>query len=85
MITECGIDRRQFLQRAALASTSPWWPQTNDDCSTGNDEITLGTWPHHLYKDNDGVLEPAPTESLVFNLLVKNKRNRELQASSAPS
>jgi murein DD-endopeptidase MepM/ murein hydrolase activator NlpD len=83
MTTECGIDRRQFLQRAALASTFPWWPQTNDDCSTGNDEITLGTWPHHLYKDNDGVLEPAPTESFAFNLLVKDKRQREIQPSGA--
>ena len=83
MTTEYGIDRRQFLQHAAVASTSLWWHQTNDDSSKGNDEITLGTWPHRLYKDNDGVLERASTESVVFNLLVKNKRNGELQPSGA--
>jgi hypothetical protein len=50
MTTECGINRRQFLQRAALARTLLWWPRTNDDTSNRNDEISLVTWPHHLYK-----------------------------------
>ncbi len=34
---------------------------------------SLSTWPHRIYKENDGIVEPAPTESFVFNLLVRDQ------------
>ena len=45
----------------------------------------LSTWPHIIYKENDGVLadlEPAKTESLVFNVLVKSE-NRSIEPQRA--
>src|SRR5215467_11679777 len=73
MATNHEIDRREFLQEAAVVGTGLWLPQARPDSSPGEHEITLGTWPHRIYKENDGVLEPATTESFVFNLLVKER------------
>jgi murein DD-endopeptidase MepM/ murein hydrolase activator NlpD len=46
-------------------------------------EITLATIPNHVYKENDGVGEKGKTESWVFNVVVKEKYGRQLQAESA--
>jgi hypothetical protein len=77
------IDRREFLQQAAVVGTGLWLPQARPDSSPGEHEISLGTWPHRIYKENDGVLEPATTESFVFNLLVKERQNRTIDPLSA--
>jgi hypothetical protein len=75
------IGRRKFLQTSALASAAVWLPQLKED--SPQHEIALGTWPHRIYKENDGVLEPASTESFVFNLLVKDQKNRVVDPMSA--
>jgi len=77
------IDRREFLQQAAVVGTGLWLPQAKPDSSRGEYEITLGTWPHRIYKENDSVLEPATTESFVFNLLVKERQNRTIDPLNA--
>src|SRR6266446_3210226 len=77
------IHRRAFLQRAAVAGTAVLLPNAKGAPIAADEEITLSTWPHRVYQENDGVLEPALTESVVFNLLVKDKRNRDLRPSGA--
>src|SRR6266566_9939635 len=76
------IGRREFLQQSALASAAVWLPQLKQDSPQGEYEIALGTWPHRIYKENDGVLESASTESFVFNLLVKDQKNRAVDPLS---
>ena len=83
MLVNCGINRREFLQQAVVATAALSVPQTKRDSPEGEYAITLGTWPHRIYKENDGVLEPATTESFVFNLLVKEKHNRPVDPLSA--
>ena len=83
MVTKHGIDRRNFLQQAVVLGTSLSLPQMELDSSQGEYDISLGTWPHRIYKENDGHLEPATTESFVFNLLVKENQNRPLTPLSA--
>jgi Peptidase family M23 len=76
------IARRQFLQQGALAGTAVWLQQLKQGSPQGEYEVTLGTWPHRIFKENDGILEPASTESFVFNLLVE-KNNRAVDPLSA--
>src|SRR5262249_31074273 len=83
MLVNCGINRRAFLQQTVLATATLSIPQTKQDSPQAEDAITLGTWPHRVYKENDGLLEPASTESFVFNLLVKEKHNRPVDPLSA--
>jgi murein DD-endopeptidase MepM/ murein hydrolase activator NlpD len=78
MVTEHGIDRRKFLQQAVVVGTWLSVPQMELDPSQGEHDILLGTWPHRIYKENDGLLEPATTESFVFNLLVKENQKGRL-------
>jgi len=77
------IGRREFLQHSALASAALWLPQLKQDSPQGEYEIALGTWPHRIYKENDGVLDSASTESFVFNLLVKDQKNLAVDPLSA--
>jgi len=77
------IGRREFLQQSALVTAGIWLPKVKPDSPQGEYEVTLGTWPHRIYKENDGLLEPASTESFVFNLLVKEKENRAVDPLSA--
>jgi len=83
MLLNCGINRRAFLQQTLVATAALSMPQTTQDFSQAESAITLGTWPHRIYKENDGLLEPASTESFVFNLLVKENQNRPLDPISA--
>jgi hypothetical protein len=83
MLVNCGINRREFLQQTVLATGALSMPQTKQDFPQAEYAITLGTWPHRIYKENDGLLEPASTESFVFNLLVKENQNRPLDPLSA--
>lgn len=46
-------------------------------------EVSLQTIPLHVYKENDGVEAAGATESFVFNLLVKEKYGRLLNAKAA--
>jgi murein DD-endopeptidase MepM/ murein hydrolase activator NlpD len=46
-------------------------------------EVSLQTIPLHIYKENDGVESAGATESFVFNLLVKEKYGRLLDAKAA--
>ena len=77
------VGRREFLQQSALVTAGIWLPQMKQDLPRREYEITLGTWPHRIYKENDGILEPASTESFVFNVLVKEKDNRAVDPLSA--
>ncbi len=83
MLVNCGINRREFLQQSVLVTAALSMPQTKQDSPQAEYAITLGTWPHRIYKENDGLLEPASTESFVFNLLVKESQNRPLDPLSA--
>src|SRR5262249_15581445 len=83
MLVNYGINRREFLQQTVVATAALSMPQTKQDSPQAEYAITLGTWPHCIYKENDGVLEPAATESFVFNLLVKEKHNRPVDPLSA--
>jgi len=83
MRTQSEFDRREFLQQSTVVFTALYWTQPNADSSQEEHGVSLATWPHHLYKENDGVLQPAVTESFAFNLLVKDKHNREVQPSGA--
>src|SRR5262249_35891278 len=82
MLVNCGLNRREFLQQAVVAAGLSM-PQTKQDSPQAEAAITLGTWPHRIYKENDGLLEPASTESFVFNLLVRENQNRALDPISA--
>jgi murein DD-endopeptidase MepM/ murein hydrolase activator NlpD len=46
-------------------------------------EVSLATIPFHVYKENDGVETSGATESFVFNVLVKEKYGRALEAKAA--
>jgi murein DD-endopeptidase MepM/ murein hydrolase activator NlpD len=46
-------------------------------------EVSLKTIPLHVYKENDGVEAAGATESFVFNLLVREKFGRVLDAKTA--
>jgi len=76
------FDRRVFLKSSAVFTSSLWLPQAGQLASEGS-EITLATWPHHVYKENDGVLQPELTESCVFNLMVRDTQNRAMNPISA--
>ena len=84
------IDRRQFLQTATfvggivLSHTSEDSAQVLSPVARPRPEANgaLSTWPHRIYKENDGILEPAATESFVFNLLLKDQ-NRNIEPQSA--
>jgi hypothetical protein len=91
MNREGEVARRQFLRQAIYASGIVLCP-TNQDSAQAVPALrhpreeaasgSLSTWPHRIYKENDGVLEPAATESFVFNLLVKDQ-NQNIEAQSA--
>jgi murein DD-endopeptidase MepM/ murein hydrolase activator NlpD len=46
-------------------------------------EVSLSTIPLHVYRENDGLQSPAPTESWLFHVLVKEKYGRLLEPKSA--
>ena|SRR5215469_11097256 len=68
MRTQSEFDRREFLQQSTVVFTALYWTQPNADSSQEEHGVSLATWPHNLYKENDGVLQPAVTESFAFNL-----------------
>jgi hypothetical protein len=82
MKPKCKFDRRRFLRSSAIFTSTLWLPQAGQLASEGS-EITLGTWPHRVYKENDGILQPTPTESCVFNLMVRETQNRAMDPISA--
>lgn len=46
-------------------------------------DVTLLTMPEHIYKENDGIWEPGPTESWSFHLVIREKHGRPLNAVAA--
>jgi murein DD-endopeptidase MepM/ murein hydrolase activator NlpD/outer membrane lipoprotein-sorting protein len=46
-------------------------------------DVTLSTIPHHVYKENDGVFEPASTDSFYFCVVVLEKYNRPVEPVAA--
>jgi Peptidase family M23 len=46
-------------------------------------EMTIRTIPWRVYKENDGVWEPATTESFYFHLLVQEKHGRPIEPTEA--
>jgi len=82
MKLNCKFDRRGFLKSSAVFTSALWLPKARQHASEGS-EITLATWPHHVYKENDGVLQPGLTESCVFNLMVRDTQNRVMGPISA--
>jgi hypothetical protein len=87
-----GIARRQFLQQSTTFASGIVLCHMSGDSDQELSVIpgpqkseanaTLSTWPHRVYKENDGILEPASTESFVFNLLVKDQ-NGKIEPQSA--
>jgi len=77
------MDRREFLQWGAFTSTVGWLSKLQQASPRSDYGVVLSTWPHRIFKENDGILEPASTESIVFNLLVKNDKNRAVDPLSA--
>src|SRR5712691_145315 len=77
------MNRRTFLNAITLAPAATFVPSILLDGPEAN--TALSTWPHIIYKENDGILanlEPEDTESFVFNVLVKGEnRNVELQGA----
>jgi hypothetical protein len=82
MNTRREIARRQFLQQSATFASGIVLCHTSGDSAQVLSPVpgpqkppnaALSTWPHRIYKENDGILEPSPTESFVFNLLVKDQ------------
>ena len=45
--------------------------------------MNIRTIPLHVYRENDGVWEPAPTESFYFHLLVQEKYGRPIEPAEA--
>jgi len=82
MKLNCKFDRRGFLKSSAVFTSALWLTKAGQHTSEGS-EITLATWPHHVYKENDGVLQPGLTESCVFNLMVRDTQNRVMDAISS--
>ncbi len=86
------VARRQFLRQSAVFASGIVLCHTNEDSDQALSTLThphqqgasgsLSTWPHRIYKENDGILEPAATESFVFNLLVKDQ-NQNIEPQSA--
>ena len=77
------MNRRIFLNAISLAPAAILVPSIGLGGAEGN--AALSTWPHIIYKENDGVLpnlEPADTESFVFNVLVKSE-NRNIGPQGA--
>jgi len=78
------MNRRSFLNAISLAPAAAILvPPIVLDGAEAN--TALSTWPHIIYKENDGILanlEPADTESFVFNVLVKGE-NRNIEPQGA--
>ncbi len=84
--------RRQFLHQSAIFASGIVLRHANEDSAQALFELphprqqgasgSLSTWPHRIYKENDGIVEPAATESFVFNLLVKDQ-NQNIEPQSA--
>src|SRR5262245_53357973 len=77
------MGRREFLGWTALGTTAFRPPQTIQGSTAGEYEVALSTFPHRIYKENDSVVEPATTESFVFNLVVREKHNRAVDPANA--
>jgi len=79
------MNRRSFLNAISLAPAATLVPSIVLGRAEANANAALSTWPHIIYKKNDGILadlEPAETKSFVFNLLVKSE-NRNIEAQGA--
>ena len=79
------MNRRSFLNAISLAPAATLVPPIVLARAEANANAALSTWPHIIYKKNDGILadlEPAETKSFVFNLLVKSE-NRNIEAQGA--
>ena len=77
------MNRRIFLNAIGLVPAGILVPSI----ALGREEtnVSLSTWPHIVYKENDGILanlEPTDTESFVFNVLVKGG-NRNIEPQGA--
>jgi len=53
MVAKHGIHRRQFLQQVVVIGTGLSLSQTEPNLSHGEHDITIGTWPHRIYKENN--------------------------------
>jgi Peptidase family M23 len=86
------VARRQFLQQSAIFAGGIVIRSMSEDSGQSLSALSrprqhaadgsLSTWPHAIYKENDGILEPGATESFVFNLLVKDQ-NQNIEPQSA--
>jgi hypothetical protein len=74
-----GIARRQFLQQSTTFASGIVLCHMSGDSDQelslipgpqkSEANATLSTWPHRVYKENDGILEPASTESFLCGRL----------------
>lgn len=77
------MNRRSFLNVISLTPAAILVPSIPFGGPGAN--AALSTWPHIIYKENDELLanlEPADTESFVFNVLVKGE-NRNIEPQGA--
>jgi len=77
------MNRRSFLNGISLAPAAILAPSIVLGGAEAN--AALNTWPHIIYKENDGILAdlgPADTESFVFNVLVRGE-NRNIEPQGA--
>jgi hypothetical protein len=77
------MNRRSFLNAISLAPAATLVPSLVLGGAEAN--AALSTWPHIIYKENDRILsdfEPADTESLAFNVLVRSE-NRKIEPQGA--
>jgi uncharacterized DUF497 family protein len=66
-----------FVSTSSLAVRQNSQPKRRpiENAPQQGDQITLGTIPRRVYKENDGVVESDVTESFIFSLIVKEKRD----------
>jgi hypothetical protein len=70
-----------FVSTSSLAVRQNSQPKRRpiENAPQQGDQITLGTIPRRVYKENDGVVESDVTESFIFSLIVKEKRDNSAE------
>jgi hypothetical protein len=72
-----------FLLSAGLSSETYLLESSASASADDSYHVSLYTIPRRVYKENDGVDKPGPTESWVFNVLVSEGSNLPLEPRSA--
>ena len=68
---------------ACLLSTSVIGTARGLSASVSDSDVRLSTIPQRVFVDNDGIVEPWPTESVVFFVVVEDESNLQLEPVEA--